>query len=196
MTDLPTLVFATQNEKKLEELRILIAKKAHLISLNELDFNDEIPETTNTLEGNAYQKALTIYNRFGKPCFSDDSGLFVKALGGAPGVDSACYSGGRDSHKNMALLLDNLAQHQDRRAYFKTVFCLITHDDTYYFEGIVDGIITTELRGTNGFGYDPIFIPKGFDQTFGELDKTIKKSISHRAKASERLIEFLNSSDL
>jgi len=193
MTDLPTLVFATQNEKKLEELRILIAKKAHLISLNELDFNDEIPETTNTLEGNAYQKALTIYNRFGKPCFSDDSGLFVKALGGAPGVDSACYSGGRDSHKNMALLLDNLALHQDRSAYFKTVFCLITHDDTYYFEGIVDGIITTELRGTNGFGYDPIFLPKGSNKTFAEMSLAEKAVISHRGLAVAQLVNFLKS---
>ena len=109
MTDLPTLVFATQNQGKLEELKGLIADKVHLISLNELNFDEDIPETTGTLEGNAYQKASTIYERFGKRCFSDDSGLFVNALDGAPGVDSAHYSGGRDNEKNIALLLSNLS---------------------------------------------------------------------------------------
>jgi XTP/dITP diphosphohydrolase len=196
MTDLPTLVFATQNQGKLEELKSLIADKVHLISLNELNFDEDIPETTGTLEGNAHQKASTIYKRFGKPCFSDDSGLFVNALGGAPGVDSAHYSGGRDNEKNIALLLSNLSPLKDRSAYFKTVFCLIIHDHTYYFEGIVKGSIADCPKGKNGFGYDPIFVPEGYDQTFGELDKDIKKSLSHRARATQSLIEFLREIDL
>ena len=196
MTDLPTLVFATQNQGKLEELKGLIAEKVHLISLNELNFDEDIPETTGTLEGNAHQKASTIYKRFGKPCFSDDSGLFVNALDGAPGVDSAHYSGSRDNEKNIALLLSNLSHFKDRSACFKTVFCLITHDNTYYFEGIVNGHIADRPKGNNGFGYDPIFVPEGHDQTFGELDKEIKKSLSHRARATQSLIEFLRKTDL
>jgi XTP/dITP diphosphohydrolase len=196
MTDLPTLVFATQNQGKLEELKGLIAHKVHLISLNELNFDEDIPETTGTLEGNAHQKASTIYKRFGKPCFSDDSGLFVSGLNGAPGVDSAHYSGSRDNEKNIALLLSNLSHFKDRSAYFKTVFCLIAHDNPYYFEGIVKGSIADRPRGNNGFGYDPIFIPEGHDQTFGELDKDIKKSLSHRARATQSLIEFLQKTDL
>ena len=196
MTDLPTLVFATQNQGKLEELKGLIADKVHLISLNELNFDEDIPETTGTLEGNAHQKASTIYKRFGKPCFSDDSGLFVNALDGAPGVDSAHYSGNRDNEKNIALLLNNLSHFKDRSAYFKTVFCLITQDNTHYFEGIVKGSIAERARGNNGFGYDPIFVPEGYNQTFGELDKEIKKSLSHRARATQSLIEFLRKTDL
>ncbi len=196
MTDLPTLVFATQNQEKLEELKGLISHKVHLISLNELNFDEDIPETTGTLEGNAHQKASTIYKRFGKPCFSDDSGLFVNALDGAPGVDSAHYSGSRDNEKNIAHLLNNLSHFKDRSAYFKTVFCLITHENTYYFEGIVKGHIADSSRGNNGFGYDPIFVPEGYNQTFGELDKEIKKSLSHRARATQNLIEFLRKTDL
>ncbi len=196
MTDLPTLVFATQNQGKLEELKGLISHKVHLISLNELNFDEDIPETTGTLEGNAHQKASTVYKRFGKPCFSDDSGLFVNALDGAPGVDSAHYSGTRDNEKNIAHLLNNLSHFKDRSAYFKTVFCLISHDNTYYFEGIVEGHIADGSRGNNGFGYDPIFIPEGYNQTFGELDKEIKKSLSHRARAAQSLIEFLQKTDL
>jgi XTP/dITP diphosphohydrolase len=196
MTDLPTLVFATQNQGKLVELKGLISQKVHLISLNELNFDEDIPETTGTLEGNALQKASTIYKRFGKPCFSDDSGLFVNAIDGAPGVDSAHYSGSRDNEKNIALLLKNLDQIEDRSAYFKTVFCLITHDNTHYFEGIVKGSIANHPIGDNGFGYDPIFVPEGYHQTFGELDKEIKKSLSHRARATQSLIEFLRKTDL
>ena len=196
MTDLPTLVFATQNKGKLEELKGLISHKVHLISLNELNFDEDIPETTGTLEGNAHQKALTIYKRFGKPCFSDDSGLFVNALDGAPGVDSAHYSGSRDNEKNIALLLKNLSHFKDRSAYFKTVFCLIADDKTYYFEGIVKGSVADRPRGNNGFGYDPIFVPEGHTKTFGELDKQIKKSLSHRARATQSLIDFLRKLDL
>ena len=196
MTDLPTLVFATQNQGKLEELKGLIAHKVDLISLNELNFDEDIPETTDTLEGNAYQKASAIYKRFGKPCFSDDSGLFVNALEGAPGVDSAHYSGSRDNEKNITLLLKNLSEHTDRSAYFKTVFCLIANDNTYYFEGIVKGSIADHPKGNNGFGYDPIFVPEGHDHTFGELHKEIKKSLSHRARATRRLIEFFRKTDL
>ena len=196
MTDLPTLVFATQNQGKLEELKGLISHKVHLISLNELNFDEDIPETTGTLEGNAHQKASTIYKRFGKPCFSDDSGLFVNALDGAPGVDSAHYSGSRDNEKNIALLLSNLSPLKDRSAYFKTVFCLITHDNTYYFEGIVNGHIADHPKGNNGFGYDPIFVPEGHDQSFGELDKEIKKLLSHRARATQSLIDFIRKTDL
>ena len=196
MTDLPTLVFATQNQGKLEELKGLICHNVHLISLNELNFDEDIPETTGTLEGNAHQKASTIYKRFGKPCFSDDSGLFVNALDGAPGVDSAHYSGSRDNEKNIAHLLNNLSHFKDRSAYFKTVFCFITHENTYYFEGIVKGHIADSSRGNNGFGYDPIFVPEGYNQTFGELDKEIKKSLSHRARATQNLIEFLRKTDL
>ncbi len=196
MIDLPTLVFATQNQGKLEELKGLIAHKVHLISLKELNFDEDIPETTGTLEGNAHQKASTIYRRFGKPCFSDDSGLFVNALNGAPGVDSAHYSGSRDNEKNIALLLKNLSEHKDRSAYFKTVFCLIVHDNTYYFEGIVKGSISDRPKGNNGFGYDPIFVPEGHDKTFGELNKEVKKALSHRARATESLIEFLRKTDL
>jgi len=196
MIDLPTLVFATQNQGKIEELKSLIAHKVHLISLNELNFDEDIPETTGTLEGNAHQKASTIYRRFGKLCFSDDSGLFVNALNGAPGVDSAHYSGSRDNEKNIALLLKNLSEYKDRSAYFKTVFCLIVHENTYYFEGIVKGSISDRPKGSNGFGYDPIFVPEGHDQTFGQLDKEIKKSLSHRARATHKLVEFLRKTEL
>lgn len=191
MTQLPTLVFATSNKGKLNELQLLLGPKMKLVSLEELNFFEDIPETTPTLEGNAEQKARFIYNRFGLPCFSDDSGLFIENLNGAPGVDSAHFSGSRDDGKNIAHVLTLLKGVTNRSAYFKTVFCLIINGLTYYFEGSVSGAISDQPTGTGGFGYDPIFIPEGYTQTFGELSPSVKKEISHRSRATKQLVEFL-----
>lgn len=191
MTQLPTLVFATSNKAKLHELQRLLGPRMKLVSLDELNFFEEIPETTPTLEGNAEQKARFIYNRFSLPCFSDDSGLFIEHLNGAPGVDSAHFSGSRDDSKNIAHVLTLLKGVTNRSAYFKTVFCLIINGLTYYFEGRVSGTISDQPKGTGGFGYDPIFIPEGYTQTFGELSPSVKKEISHRSRATKQLVEFL-----
>ncbi len=187
------LVFATNNAHKLEEIASILGKKIELLSLKDIECEADIPETADTLEGNATQKAEYIYKNFGLDCFADDTGLEVEALNGAPGIYSARYAGdGHDSEANMKKLLENLQGKENRKAQFRTAICLIMNGEKYLFEGIVKGEIIQEKRGGAGFGYDPIFVPEGYNLTFAELGNDIKNTISHRAKAVEKLCDFLN----
>lgn len=187
------LVFATNNKHKLDEVRKITAQhNIEVVSLADIHCHDEIPETADTLEGNALQKAQYIQDKFGLDCFADDTGLEVEALDNAPGVYSARYAGpGHDSETNMQKLLQEMEGKTNRKARFRTVIALIIGDKQYCFSGIVNGTITTEKKGENGFGYDPIFIPEGYEQTFAELGDFVKNKISHRAKAVEQLDHFL-----
>ena len=187
------LVFATNNKHKLDEVRKITSHHpVEIVSLAEINCFDDIPETADTLEGNALQKAHYILEKFGLNCFADDTGLEVEALNNAPGVYSARYAGpGHDSEANMKKLLHEMEGKENRNARFRTVIALVWNGKTYTFDGIVNGTITTTKRGENGFGYDPIFIPEGYEQTFAELGNDIKNQISHRAKAVEKLDEFL-----
>ena len=187
------LVFATNNKHKLDEVRKITSHHpVEIVSLAEINCFDDIPETADTLEGNALQKAHYIQEKFGLNCFADDTGLEVEALNNAPGVYSARYAGpGHDSEANMKKLLHEMEGMENRNARFRTVIALVWNGKTYTFDGIVNGTITTTKRGENGFGYDPIFIPEGYEQTFAELGNDIKNQISHRAKAVEILDEFL-----
>lgn len=187
------LVFATNNKHKLDEVRKITSHHpVEIVSLAEINCFDDIPETADTLEGNALQKAHYIQEKFGLNCFADDTGLEVEALNNAPGVYSARYAGpGHDSEANMKKLLHEMEGKENRKARFRTVIVLVWNGKTYTFDGIVNGTITTTKRGENGFGYDPIFIPEGYEQTFAELGNDIKNQISHRAKAVEKLDEFL-----
>ena len=167
--------------------------KVELMSLRELGCHEEIPETADTLEDNALMKARYIYQHYHTDCFADDTGLEVEALNGAPGVHSARYASGdgHDSEANMRKLLQELEGVENRKARFRTVFALIVNGKEHLFEGIVNGTIIKVRRGTSGFGYDPIFIPNGYDMTFAELGNDIKNRISHRAIASDKLCKFL-----
>lgn len=187
------LVFATNNKHKLDEVRKITSRHpVEIVSLAEINCFDDIPETADTLEGNALQKAHYIQEKFGLNCFADDTGLEVEALNNAPGVYSARYAGpGHDSEANMKKLLHEMEGKENRKARFRTVIALVWNGKPYTFDGIVNGTITTTKRGENGFGYDPIFIPEGYEQTFAELGNDIKNQISHRAKAVEKLDEFL-----
>ena len=187
------LVFATNNAHKLEEISSILGKKIELLSLKDIECEANIPETADTLEGNATQKAEYIYKNYGLDCFADDTGVEVEALNGAPGIYSARYAGdGHDSESNMKKLLENLQGKENRKAQFRTAICLIMNGEKYLFEGIVKGEIIQEKRGGAGFGYDPIFVPEGYNLTFAELGNDIKNTISHRAKAVEKLCDFLN----
>lgn len=187
------LVFATHNSNKLKEIQQLLPEFIELISLDMLGCMDEIPETANTLEGNAKLKADFITNTYQLPCFADDTGLLVNSLNGEPGVYSARYAGEQnDSQANMAKLLSNLKNKEDRTAHFKTVIALNINGETHIFEGKVIGEITTSQKGNHGFGYDPIFKPNGYKETFAELPLSIKNSISHRGQAVQKLIAYLN----
>lgn len=198
-TDSPTansLVFATNNQHKLEEIRSILGSRFEILSLNDIGCHVDIPETANTLEGNAIQKARYIVENYGYDCFADDTGLEVPALGGEPGVHSARYAEGtdHDSEANMQKLLSRLDGSDDRRAQFRTVICLARKNDIAdytLFEGIVRGTISTEKQGTEGFGYDPIFVPEGYTESFAQLGMDIKNGISHRARAVEKLAEYL-----
>ena len=186
------LVVATNNAHKLEEISAILGDEMELFSLKDINCHADIPETADTLEGNARQKAMYIYENYGMDCFADDTGLEVDALNGAPGVFSARYAGdGHDSEANMQKLLKELEGKENRKAQFRTAICLIMEDKEYLFEGIVKGAIIEEKRGGAGFGYDPIFVPEGYDQTFAELGNDIKNTISHRARAVEKLCKFL-----
>ena len=186
------LVVATNNAHKLEEISAILGDEMELLSLKDIQCFDEIPETSDTLEGNAHQKAEYIYRNYGMDCFADDTGLEVETLGGAPGVFSARYAGdGHDSEANMQKLLQELKGKENRKAQFRTAICLIMEGKEYLFEGIVKGEIIKEKRGGAGFGYDPIFTPEGHDLTFAELGNEIKNTISHRARAVEALCKFL-----
>lgn len=186
------ILFASQNKSKVSELILLTDTYLEILTLADLSYTKEIPETGETLEENALQKAKTIYNTFHIPCFSDDSGLFIDNLNGEPGVHSAHYSGNRDHGQNNQLVLDKLHGASNRKAHFKTIFCLVLSPDEYhFFEGEVHGQIATESKGIGGFGYDPIFIPEGYSSTFGELNSSVKARFSHRARATQKLIKFL-----
>ena len=184
------IVFATNNTHKLEEVASILGESYEVMSLREIGCHDDIPETADTFAGNAIQKARYIKEHYGYDCFADDSGLEVDALGGAPGVFSARYSGG-GSEANMEKLLHNLTEKNERGAQFRTVIALLVGEETHLFEGIVRGTIIHERRGEGGFGYDPIFVPEGYDLTFAQLGSDVKNRISHRAKAVEKLAEYL-----
>lgn len=187
-----TLVFATNNAHKLEEVRAILGNDFQIASLKEIGCHDDIPETADTLEGNAMQKAQYIKEKFGMDCFADDTGLEVEALNNAPGVFSARYAGpGHDSEANMKKLLSEMQGKENRKARFRTVIALLLDGKEYTFEGIVKGNIIEEKRGGSGFGYDPIFVPEGYDLTFAELGNDIKNKISHRAEAVKKLSAFL-----
>lgn len=186
------LVFATHNDHKLKEVQQLLPKNIQLLSLKDIDCFDEIPETGDTLEENAKIKADHITQTYGLNCFSDDTGLLVDALNGAPGVYSARYAGEqKDASDNMQKLLNELNGKNNRKAHFKTVVHLNLNGEVKAFEGTVEGVITDKEQGKGGFGYDPIFKPNGFDKTFGELPSDVKNSISHRGRAIRKLVEFL-----
>ncbi len=187
------IVFATNNSHKLDEIRNILGSSFEVMSLNELGCHDDIPETGTTLEENARQKAQYIYDKYHCNVFADDTGLEVNALGGEPGVYSARYAGGEghDSEANMTKLLKNLEGETNRKAQFRTVIALILDGKTSLFDGIVEGEIIKERRGGEGFGYDPIFQPEGYDKTFAELGNDIKNTISHRARAVAKLAAFL-----
>lgn len=195
------IVFATNNSHKLEEIRQILGAGIEVLSLADIGCHDDIPETAPTLEGNAVMKARYVYDRYGTPCFADDTGLEVDALDGAPGVYSARYAGGKghDSEANMSKLLHEMEGMQDRRARFRTVIALIELKDglpvQHTFEGRIEGTISQERKGSSGFGYDPIFVPEGYERSFAELGSDIKNSISHRARAVARLAEYLLSKE-
>ena len=193
------IVFATNNEHKLKEIREILGDRFEIVSLKDIGCDVDIPETGNTLEENAHQKAEYIFDHYHLDCFADDTGLEVEALDGAPGVHSARYAEGtdHDSEANMNKLLKELDGKENRKARFRTVIALIQMEGDnprcsreYRFEGIVEGKIAEEKSGNAGFGYDPIFIPEGFDKSFADLGEEIKNSISHRARAVEKLANF------
>jgi XTP/dITP diphosphohydrolase len=186
-----SLVFATNNQHKLEEVQAIIGDNFQLKSLKEIGCNADIPETGTTFNENASQKSKYIFEHFQVNCFSDDSGLEVDALDGEPGVYSAHYSGSRDSETNMQLVLDKLGNNPNRTARFRCVISLILDGKEHFFEGAVEGSIAHERSGKAGFGYDPIFKPRGYEVTFSEMSPEEKNSISHRAKAMAKLVEFL-----
>lgn len=186
------LVIATNNQHKVEEIRRALGNKIKLISLKDLGCREEIPEDGTTLKENAYQKAKYVWDKYKKNCFADDTGLMVEALDGAPGVYSARYAGEHCSFDdNIDLLLENMEGKTNRNAYFATVICLIQDGEPVYFEGKCEGCILTERYGRGGFGYDPIFMPKGYGESFAEISMEEKNKISHRGKATGKLIKHL-----
>ncbi len=186
------LVIATHNKHKLDEIQKLLGDRIKLISLRDLGCNEDIPETGTTLKENAYQKAKYVWEKYKKNCFADDTGLMVEALDGAPGVYSARYAGEHCSFDdNIDLLLENMEGKTNRNARFETVICLIQDGKEQYFEGRCDGCILTERYGRGGFGYDPIFMPNGYGESFAEISMEEKNKISHRGKATAKLIKYL-----
>ncbi len=184
------IVFATNNAHKLEEVAAILGDSYEVLSLREIGCDTDIPETADTFAGNALQKAQYVKEHYGYDCFADDSGLEVDVLGGAPGVYSARYSGG-GSEANMDKLLHNLTGKTERGAQFRTVIALLIGEESHLFEGVVRGSIIEERRGEGGFGYDPIFVPEGYDLTFAQLGSEVKNRISHRAKAVKQLADYL-----
>lgn len=188
------IVFATNNKHKLDEIREILGARFDVVSLKDIGCDVDIPETGDTLEENALMKAKYVKQHFGMDCFADDTGLEVEALDGAPGVHSARYAEGtdHDSNANMEKLLRELGNNNNRKARFRTVIALLLNGETHRFEGIVNGRIAFEKHGTEGFGYDPIFVPDGYQHSFAELGMDVKNHISHRARAVARLADFLN----
>jgi XTP/dITP diphosphohydrolase len=186
------ICFATQNENKVKEIQALLGNEFELVSLTDLGYTEELEETAGTFEGNSQQKALFVYQKYGINCFADDSGLEVAALNGEPGVNSAFYAGEAKNYAaNNALLLKNLIGQPNREAQFRTCITLVWNGEIQQFNGIIKGTILTEQRGTNGFGYDPLFVPNGYDKTFAEMSKEEKNMISHRALAVQQLVAYL-----
>lgn len=194
------IVFATNNAHKLTEVRQILGQQFQVVGLADIGCTEDIPETADTLEGNALQKARYVKEHYGLDCFADDTGLEVEALGGAPGVHTARYAelaGEGDSHSsdaNMRLLLRKLEKYNNRNARFRTVIALLYQGEEYLFEGICEGTILTERHGTEGFGYDPVFQPKGYDRCFAQMTADEKNAISHRGRATQKLAEFLKNS--
>ena len=191
-----TLVFATNNKHKLSEIRAILGDEIDILSLEDINCHADIPETADTLEGNALQKAQYVVDHFGMSCFADDTGLEVDALNGEPGIYSARYAGEEhDSEANMTKLLNNLGQNNNRKAQFRTVIALLEMEGgkirQHLFEGIVKGEIIRKRRGGEGFGYDPIFQPEGYQQPFAEMSGEAKNAISHRGRAVRKLVEYL-----
>lgn len=187
-------VFATNNAHKLQEVTAILGERVELLSMKDINCQTDIPETADTLEGNALLKARFIFENYQMDCFADDTGLEVEALNGAPGVYSARYAGdAHNSEANMKKLLRDMEGVENREARFRTVFALIVDGKEHLFEGIVKGEIIKTRRGTSGFGYDPIFIPEGYTQTFAEMGNDLKNKISHRALATNKLCRFLMS---
>ena len=185
-------VFATNNAHKLEEVTAILGNKIELLSMKDINCHADIPETADTLEGNALLKARYIFENYQLDCFADDTGLEVEALNGAPGVYSARYAGdAHNSEANMKKLLQDMEGIENRKAQFRTVFALIINGKEHLFEGIVKGEITKHRHGTSGFGYDPVFIPEGYTQTYAEMGNELKNKISHRGRAIQQLIAFL-----
>ena len=186
------LCFATNNAHKLAEIKTLLGSSFVLKTLKEIGCEEELPETTDTIEGNSRQKAEYIWEHFGIDCFADDSGLEITALNGAPGVHSAYYGGSRDFQGNIARVVKELEPEADRSARFKTVITLVIQGNVYQFEGIIAGQLLKKQRGSQGFGYDPIFVPDGHKRTFAEMSMKKKGNISHRSRAFAQLVDFLN----
>lgn len=186
-------VFATNNAHKLEEVTAILGNKIELLSMKDINCHADIPETADTLEGNALLKARYIFENYQLDCFADDTGLEVEALNGAPGVYSARYAGdAHNSEANMKKLLQDMEGIENRKAQFRTVFAFIINGKEHLFEGIVKGEITKHRHGTSGFGYDPVFIPEGYTQTYAEMGNELKNKISHRALATNKLCNFLS----
>ena len=186
------LVFATNNAHKLDEVRQILGDRFTVHSLKEIGCTEDIPETGDTFQDNALQKARYVKEHYGYDCFADDTGLEVKALGGAPGVHSARYAGDHDSEANMTKLLQELEKKPDRSAQFRTVVALLLNGQEVLFEGIVTGRIATERHyGESGFGYDPLFIPDGFTETFSQMSPENKNKVSHRGRAVRKLADYL-----
>lgn len=186
-------VFATNNAHKLEEVTAILGNKIELLSMKDINCHADIPETADTLEGNALLKARYIFENYQLDCFADDTGLEVEALNGAPGVYSARYAGdAHNSEANMKKLLQDMEGIENRKAQFRTVFALIINGKEHLFEGIVKGEIKKHRHGTSGFGYDPVFIPEGYTQTYAEMGNELKNKISHRALATNKLCNFLS----
>jgi XTP/dITP diphosphohydrolase len=186
------LVFATNNLNKLKEVQEMLSNEIELLSLKDIGCFEDIPETADTLEGNARIKANHISKNYGYDCFADDTGLEVSSLNGEPGVYSARYAGQpRNADNNMNKLLSNLTDKEDRSAQFRTIVTLNLGAQTYDFEGICEGTILSEKRGAEGFGYDPIFQPKGYERSFAEMSLEEKNKISHRKRAVQKLVDFL-----
>lgn len=191
------LVFATNNKHKLQELQTILGESFSLLSLKDIGCEEDIPEEQTTLEGNASQKALYVFKKYGYSCFADDTGLEIESLNGEPGVFSARYAGpSKNSEENMQKVLNKLSKINNRKARFRTVISLVMNGKEQQFEGIVDGEILNEKRGNAGFGYDPVFLPKGFRQSFAEMSIEEKNKISHRGRAVEKLVQYLKTMEL
>lgn len=185
------IVFATNNPHKIQEVNDVLGGSFEIIGLKDIGCTEELPETHETIRENAQEKAQYVFKNYQVDCFSEDSGLEIDALNGEPGVHTAHYSGSRDADQNIQLVLDKMAGETNRSARFRTVIALILNGREYLFEGVVEGSILTEKRGTGGFGYDPIFVPEGYEHSFAEMASDIKSEISHRAQATREMIAFL-----